>query len=171
MTRVAGNRTAKNRRPSKDASSRDHLLDVRVRRSGGDSRHRSLQFILGLVLWISLALSYFGFQAMIGKFFLHNPEYNLSVVGRPVGRPHDPRRGHPAHRATLEENIFRVDLTQAEHALEQIDQVESVTIERDWPNKVTIRLTKRVPVAWLARAGAGDLAADHTLLLDAQGMP
>ena len=69
----------------------------------------------------------------------------------------------------LGENIFQVDLAAAEHAFQQIDQIANVTIQRDWPDKITIKLTKRIPVAWLARADAAGLANDHTLLLDANG--
>jgi hypothetical protein len=68
----------------------------------------------------------------------------------------------------LGENIFRLDLGAAEKAFRKIDQIATITIQRDWPATVRIKLTKREPVAWLARAGV-DFSTDTALLLDASG--
>jgi cell division septal protein FtsQ len=59
-------------------------------------------------------------------------------------------------------------LGAAERAFHEIDQVATVTIQRDWPDTVTIKVTKRIPIAWVARAGT-DFSADQALLLDAAG--
>ncbi len=172
MTRTAGSRTAKNRRPGKTGSGREHLLDVRVRRSTAkrQRRHRVLRTVFGVILWVGLAAgAIFGFQAIVNKFFLQNPEYSLRVVDADLDDLMSRDEAMRLAGITLGKNIFQVDLGAAEQALQQIDQIENVTIQRDWPDKITIKLTKRVPIAWLARSDAGNLAADRTLLLDAKG--
>jgi hypothetical protein len=172
MTRVAGSRTAKNRRPSKDASSRDHLLDVRVRRSTAkrQRRHRTLRLVFGVTLWVSLAAgAVFGFHEIVDKFFLRNPEYNLRVVDAELDGLMSREEAMQIADIQPGKNIFLIDLGEAERALQKIDQINTVTLQRDWPDKITIRITKRIPIAWLAHAGAGDLSSDRSLLLDAKG--
>jgi cell division septal protein FtsQ len=162
----------RNRRTVAARSSREQLLDVRVRRSTARRRrtHRALRVICGLVLWVGLAVgAWLGFQAIVNKFFLQNPTYNLRVVDAELD---DLMSKDEALRLTgiqLGTNIFRLDLARAERALRQIDQIETVSLERDWPDSLAIRITKRVPIAWLARAGDGALSNGRALLLDAEG--
>ncbi len=172
MTRTAGSRTAKNRRPGKSGSGREHLLDVRVRRSTAkrQRKNRALRVVFGATLWVGLAAgAVFGFHAIVDKFFLRNPEYNLRLVDAQLDDLMSRDEAMNLTGITLGKNIFQIDLGAAEHALQQIDQIENVAIQRDWPDKITIKLTKRVPIAWLARSDSGNLATDHTLLLDAKG--
>ena len=169
MKRVAGRKTVNNnRRPARG----EHLLDVRVRRSTArrQRRHRTLRLVLGIGVWLGLAGgAVFGFHAVVNKFFLQNPEYNLRVVEADLDGLMTREEAMQIAGFAPGKNIFRIDLAAAEHAFQQIDQIDRITLQRDWPDKITIKLTKRIPIAWLSRAGAGDLATDHTLLLDAQG--
>ncbi len=43
--------------------------------------------------------------------------------------------------------LARVDLAAAEAALENITQIESASVTRDWPGTLVVRLTERSPVA------------------------
>jgi cell division septal protein FtsQ len=173
MTRSTNNRnTPKRRAGTAGTGRRDHLLDVRVRRSTAkrQRRRRVLGTVVGVTFWIALAVgAVFGFNTVVNKFFLQNPEYNLRVVDAELDDLMSRDEAMRMAGLSLGTNIFRVDLAAAEHAFQQIDQIENVTIQRDWPDKITIKLTKRIPIAWLARADASNLAADHTLLLDANG--
>jgi len=167
MRRVAGSRKIANRH-----GRGEHLLDVRVRRSTArrQRRHRTLRAIVSVVFWVGLAVGTgFGFHAIINKFFLQNPEYNLRVVDTDLDGLMSRDEAVRLAGLQLGTNIFRVDLGAAEHAFQQIDQIDTITIQRDWPDHVTIRLTRRIPIAWLARSGSADLSADRSLLLDADG--
>ncbi|MDD5199816.1 MAG: FtsQ-type POTRA domain-containing protein [Terrimicrobiaceae bacterium] len=171
MKRRAASPPARNRRAPAARSSREQLLDVRVRRSTAlrQRNHRALSVIFGIVLWVALAAgTVFGFRAITNKFFLENPEYNLRVVTANLDDLMSKDDALRISGIVPGRNIFRTDLGAAERAFRAIDQIDTVTIQRDWPDTITIKLTKRAPVAWLARAG-GDFSADHALLLDAAG--
>jgi cell division septal protein FtsQ len=168
MRRVAGSRKPTARRHAQG----EHLLDVRVRRSTAKRQRRSRVFstVCGVTLWVSLAVgACFGFHAVVNKFFLQNPEYNLRVVDAELDGLMSREEAMQIAGIETGTNIFRIDLAAAEHALQQIDQINTVTLQRDWPDKITIRITKRVPVAWIAPAGTDDFSASRTLLLDAHG--
>lgn len=171
MKRTAGSRKAANRRLGSGAAG-EHLLDVRVRRSTAkrQRRYRVLNLLLGITMWVSLAAGAgFGFHAIVNKFFLQNPEYDLKVVDADLDGLMSREEAMQIADIRTGTNIFRVDLAGAERALRDIDQVASVDLQREWPDRITIHLTKRVPVAWIAPAGAEDTTASRTLLLDAQG--
>jgi cell division septal protein FtsQ len=147
-----------------------HLLDVRVRRSTAkrQRRHRVIHTIFAFTVWISLAVGAgYGFHAVVNKFFLQNPEYNLRVVDTDLDGLMTKEEAMQIAGIQTGKNIFRVDLGAAERELQKIEQIDKVIIQRDWPDRISIRITKRIPIAWLARAGTED--DSHSLLLDAQG--
>ncbi len=171
MMRRAAKATPTNRRASGPRASREILLDVRVRRATArrQRKHRALRLFLGVTLWLTVAGgTIYGFHAVTQKFFLQNPEYNLRVIEADLDGLMSRDEAllltglHPGT------NIFQLDLAAAERGLRAIDQVETISIRRDWPDTVRITLTKRHPVAWLAPAGR-DFSADTALLLDAAG--
>jgi cell division septal protein FtsQ len=168
----SSNPVPRNRRVVAARSSREQLLDVRVRRSTARRRrtHRALSVVLGLMLWVGLAAcAWFGFQAVVNKFFLQNPAYSLRVVDAELDDLMSKDEALRLAGIQLGTNIFRLDLAHAESELRKIDQIETVSFQRDWPDTLTIKLTKREPVAWLARAGDGETSAGRGLLLDAAG--
>ncbi len=171
MKRTAGSRKTANRRLS-GGTGGEHLLDVRVRRSTAvrQRRFRVLSTALSVTLWISLAVGAgLGFHAVVNKFFLQNPEYDLRIVDVELDGLMSRDEATQIAGIEIGANIFRVDLAAAEQALRAIDQVATVTLERTWPDKITIRLTKRIPVAWIAPAGIDDPHYNRSLLLDAEG--
>lgn len=126
--------------------------------------------MLNLTVWVGLAATvWIGFHIITRKFFFDNPAYNLQQVEVSLDGLMTKEEALSLTRIELGTNIFRVNLGAAERALRQIEQVKTVTIERDWPDRITITLVKRHPVAWLARAGDGPFNADRAWLLDAQG--
>ncbi len=161
----------RNRRAPVARSSRDHLLDVRVRRSTAQRQRKSRvwRVMFGVTLWIAVAVGLVsGFRAVTNKFFLQNPEYNLRVVETDLDDLMTHDEAIRLSGLTMGANVFRLDLGAAERAFRGIDQIDTVSIQRNWPDTVRIRLRKRVPIAWLARAGA-DFSTDRALLLDAAG--
>lgn len=152
-------------------SSRAQLLDVRVRQSTARRQRKSRVFgvVFGILLWVSVAAgAVYGFREITNRFFLQNPEYNLRVVDAQLDDLMSKDDALRVSGLTPGTNIFRLDLGVAEQAFRKIDQVDTVTIQRDWPDTVRITVTKRIPVAWLAKAG-DNFSADRALLLDAAG--
>jgi cell division protein FtsQ len=152
-------------------SSRSQLLDVRVRQSTARRQRKSRVFgvVFGVTLWVGIAVgAVYGFREITNRFFLQNPEYNLRVVDAQLDDLMSKDEALRLSGLTLGTNIFRLDLGAAEQAFRKIDQIKTVTIERDWPDTIRIKLTKRVPVAWLAKAG-DNFSADRALLLDTDG--
>jgi cell division septal protein FtsQ len=66
---------------------------------------------------------------------------------------------------------MKIDLTSLQNSLGKLPQVQSVLVERFFPNRIDINVTERQPVAWLACAPKGVLPRDtlHGRLLDENG--
>lgn len=68
------------------------------------------------------------------------------------------------------ENIFRVDLQKAKHALDQLPQVERVDIRRILPDRVDVRVSERQPLAWVAASALVRLGVgSEAFLVDSRG--
>ncbi len=167
-------KTPPNRRAARPRAQRtgNHLLDVKVRRSTAKrTRNRRVTSIVVRLTLIAAigAAAYFGFIAVTDKFFLSNPEYNLTTVNADTDGLMSTDEVLGITGITLGTNIFKIDIGAAERALRAIDQFDSVRIERHWPDNLSIAATKRHPVAWLARSNTDAFSADNALLVDATG--
>lgn len=153
-------------------ASSQHVLDVRVRRSTV-RRQRSrkvVSMVFGLLLWSSLIVAtWIGFHTITDKFFLSNPEYTLRHL-----------RSETQGLLTESEvaeitgiqkgiNIFKIDLAAAEKQLRALDQVATVRITRDWPDRITVEVTKRTPISWISDRPNEALSSDHARLIDRTG--
>ncbi len=168
-------KTPPNRRASRPRAQRasNHLLDVKVRRSTATrARNRRItRFVVRLTLLVTIgAAAYFGFVAVTDKFFLSNPEYDLRTVDADTGGLMSTDEVLKISGIQLGTNIFKIDIGAAERALRAIDQLDSVRIERHWPDNLSIIATKRHPVAWLARKNSDAFSADNALLVDHAGL-
>ncbi len=171
---TAAAKTPPNRRTARPRAQRtsNHLLDVKVRRSTAvRTRNRRITGILVRLTLVAAigAAAYFGFIAITDKFFLSNPEYNLRTVEAESGGLMSTDEVLEIAGITLGTNIFKIDIGAAERALRAIDQLDSVRIERHWPDTLSIIATKRHPVAWLTRSNTDAFSADNALLVDATG--
>ncbi len=161
-----------NRRGGKPSGGQQHLLDVRVRRSTARRQrsHRLTRLVAGAIVWLGVgAATYFGFIAVVGKFFLTNPEYDLRTVTVESGNLLTRDEVMRVAGVEFGTNIFKIDLGAAERELRRIRQIESVRIERNWPDSLVIEIKKRHPVAWLARASSEAFSSENSLLVDAGG--
>ncbi|MGC1480009.1 MAG: FtsQ-type POTRA domain-containing protein [Chthoniobacterales bacterium] len=163
-----------NRRASRPRGqrTRNHLLEVKVRSSTAKrARNRRItDFVVRLVLVVAICTaSYFGFLAITDKFFLTNPEYNLTHVNADTDGLMSDEEVMEITGIDLGTNIFKIDIGEAEKQLRAIDHIENVRIERLWPDTLNISATKRIPAAWLARVNSDAFSADNALLVDATG--
>lgn len=171
MRKASANRSIN--RPLHSSGSRNrHVLDVRVRRSTV-RRQRSRKIVkisLTLMLWTSLiAATWFGFHTITDKFFFSNPEYTLRHLKIETQGLLTEAEVTDITGIRAGTNIFQIDLAAAELALRSLDQVASVRISREWPDRISVEVTKRYPVAWISDRDSEPLSTDHALLIDRTG--
>lgn len=151
-----------------------HLLDVKIR--AGKERSRRVRAILGFVFKLILVTS-IGVGAWIGgketlrRFVWENPDYYLHDIGFTTDGALT--REQVLNTADLAEgrNIFTVDLAKARAAIEQLPQVESAVVQRQLPNRMSVTVTERRPIAWVAAKGDEDpSSSERSFLIDARGI-
>ncbi|MEI6033715.1 MAG: FtsQ-type POTRA domain-containing protein [Verrucomicrobiae bacterium] len=167
-------RTAASNRRHHPGGRGQHLLEVKVRSVTARRQRRQK---IGGFFWTSALVITLGASAWLGiataldKFFFSNPDYTLKRVTFELD-------GILTREEALAEtgiregsNIFLADLTAAEKALRAIPQVADVVIERSLPDHISISLTTRNPVAWVASAekDADPFDPEKSLLVDATG--
>jgi len=155
-----------------------HLLDVSVRADQA-VRHRKRRLIslsskLLLALGLVLGL-YFGATKAVSTLLLKNPEYNvaeLNVETDGVLQPDAVLQAADLHKG---ENIFLLNLARAKARIEAIPEVERAQVTRQLPNRISIQISERKPVAWIA-TGHGPATRDalttakNVYFIDARGI-
>jgi len=161
-------------RRARGVSPRSHLLDVQLRTSTVRRRRHEFigRWLFNIILIASLGVaSFFGIRAALDRFFFSNADYTLNRVA--LDLDNILTREEALNETGLHEgvNIFSVDLARVEKVLKAIPQVETVRIERELPDQISITLTARDPIAWVAAEGeSGDpTASEKSLLVDATG--
>lgn len=153
---------------------RKHLLDVKVR--AATARRQRRQFFGGIFWRLALvvvlcAAGWLGIGTALDKFFFANPEYTLRRITTELDGVMT--REEALHEAGIREgdNIFRIDLAAASRALREVPQVETVVIERHLPDTLSVTLTARRAVAWVAPPdrNADPFDPERGLLVDANG--
>lgn len=151
-----------------------HLLNVKVRAVTARRQRRQK---LGSFFWKSALLVTFCVTAWLGiftaldKFFFSNSDYTLKRVTLELDGVITREEALAETGIQEGENIFRVDLSSAEKALRAIPQVGDVCIERHLPDHISITITARDPVAWIAPLdqNADPFDAEKSLLVDGTG--
>jgi cell division septal protein FtsQ len=152
-----------------------HLLDVKVRsRRAMQYRNRRVLVLLSKVaLVIALCLGiYFGALAGAKRFFLENPDYQLSRIE--VQTDGTLQREQILQTADVHEgeNIFAVNLARAHDRLQQLPQVDEVQVVRKLPAEIDIKVIERKPIAWITgeKQVADPFASDAAFLVDGRGV-
>jgi cell division septal protein FtsQ len=166
---------SRNQRISKPAHrKRQHLLEVSARREIARKQRNRAIFgtICKLVLLVgSVGGVLYGGHEVLRRFLWENPEFHLTDVR--VTTDGALTREEILSAASIVEgrNIFTIDLAKAREALDALPQVERVELQRDLPNRITINISERRPIAWLAaRADDDPSSSKHSLLIDARGV-
>lgn len=151
------------------------LLEVKVRAElATRQRNRTV------LVWFSktvLALALvggivFGGREVVNRMFLKNADYNLAAIEISDDGPALSRELIVSTAdLKLGQNIFQVSLSKAREALAALPQVERVDLQRALPNKITIEIIERRPVAWLAEAKTADpSSSEKSFLIDSKGV-
>jgi cell division protein FtsQ len=161
------------RASSRKQRKQQHLLDVKVRsRAATRQRNRRVLSLLSGAFLICAATfgAWFGGRYALRRFFWQNPEYNLSEVE--IHTDGSLTRPEILEATGIQEgkNIFSFNLSNARKGLMALPQVDFAEIDRVLPNKISIDVTERKPVAWVTGADDGDPASDpNAFLIDRDG--
>lgn len=169
------NKISNRRRSGASLHKTQGLLEVKVR---SELAHR--QRNRAILVWtckISLALAMvgggiYGGREIVNRMFLKNPEYNLAAVEITDDGPALSREAIlSTAKLTLGKNIFSFSLSKAREALVKLPQVERVELQRSLPNKITVDIVERRPVAWLADSKTTDPStSEKSFLIDSKGV-
>jgi cell division protein FtsQ len=159
-------------RPGKQRR-QQHLLEVSIRRD----RERAIRLkAVSLFLFKFVILSavvaglWIGGREGFRRYVWENPYFFLNDTH--VHTDGTLTREQILQAAGISEtmNFFQLDLQKVRVALEALPQVEHVEIDRNLPNKVSIDISERQPIAWLtARPEIDPTAADKAFLVDSRG--
>ncbi len=175
----SGKSRKKNARRTSSAQRRyQHVLDVSVRESHfGKQRQRWLmgwlaKFLIVAALGTGL---YFGARKMVSWIILKNPDYNVAELEVQTDGLLDSERVLQTAELSKGGNIFLVNLTRAKSRIESIPEVEHVQVSRQLPNRITVEINERKPIAWLSTARGSDsrdevVASKDSFLIDASGV-
>jgi cell division protein FtsQ len=166
---------ARNQRvSSRKQRKQQHLLDVKVRsRAANRQRNRRvLAWFSGLFLFCAAVggIGYGGREAL-RRFFWQNPDYNLVEVA--IHTDGSLTRDQIIAATDIHEgkNIFAINLSAARKGLMALPQVERAEIERILPNKLSIDIAERKPVAWVTGKDDDNPSADPgAFLIDRDGV-
>jgi cell division septal protein FtsQ len=162
------------RNSSRKQRKQQHLLDVKVR-SRAATRQRNRR----VLAWLSTVILFcgavggiaYGGRAALRRFFWENPDYNLAEVSIHTDGPLTREQILQATNIQEGKNIFAINLSAARKGLMALPQVERAEIERILPNKISIDIAERKPVAWVAEKEDGDPSSDPgAFLIDKDGI-
>ena len=173
-----GSRNKNARRASTAQRRYQHVLDVSVR-SGHFGKQRQRQLLGWLTKFLIVAALgtglYFGVRKTISWVILKNPDYNVAELDVQTDGLLDSERILQAADLHKGGNIFLVNLNRAKTRIESIPEVEHVQVSRQLPNRITVEINERKPVAWLSTARGVDtreevVASKDSFLIDANGV-
>ena len=120
-----------------------------------------------VVLAIVAALGW-GIKLGLDRTLLDNPDFRLQVVDLNPNQAMDENELVRLTGLDLNANLFRISVKDLTKRLALRPEVESVTVERNLPGTLVVRLTARTPQVWVACPDA-DLPAERkvgALLMD-----
>ena len=150
-----------------------HLLDVKVRsyKFKQQRNRKVLMFLCKIILLASVIGGiYYGGRECLNRFLWKNPDYNLATIE--INDDGTLSREQILNATGIVEgtNIFSINLSKAREHLSELPQVEHADLERILPGKITITVTERKPIAWLASKALVDpTASEDSFLIDARG--
>lgn len=143
------------------------------------ARQRQRKFFTALskvviVLGLGVGL-YYGVSIGVTKLLFKNPEYNIAELNVETDGVLLPANVVEASDLRKGSNIFKADLARAKARVEALPQVEKAQVTRQLPNKISIQVTERKPIAWIApehgSSTRDELAASNkSFLIDAHGV-
>ncbi len=93
---------------------------------------------------------YYGAREGLRRFLWENPDYELAEIE--VATDGSLSREQILEVVGIRQgmNIFRINIWKAREKLTELAQVEVAEIQRTLPNRISIQITERKPIAWIA---------------------
>jgi len=138
-------------------------------------RHSQKQ-LMQMAVWCSLVLAmivavgtglHFGISFVLDHVLYNNPRYVLNKIEI---EPRGHFTEHLIRQAAgleLKQNLWALNLPQITRDLEKLPYVSKATVERQFPDKITIHIVERVPVVKIVGLNV-DLNTRETFYLDRQ---
>jgi len=132
----------------------------RPRRSAG----RRLRKIVLVCLGVALPAVAAGFVA---RFALNDAQFRMAPVHLQGEKYLAAAEVEEVFAADKDQNLLRLPLERRRRQIEQIPWVRSATVRRIFPNQVSVTVSERVPVAFLAKDDGISLVDEDGVVLDA----
>ena len=150
------------------------LLDVKIRASTERRRLIAKIFRISARLIIVSALtigSWVGGKEALRRFVFENPDYAIREVKFLTDGTLTREQVLKTGNLSEGRNIFLINLGKARTEIEKMPQVENVEVIRTLPNRLSVSVTERRPIAWVVSKSADDPTVSETaFLIDARGM-
>ena len=150
-------------------------LNVRVNSKKSVSVRRKI-FFVRFLKWTALTAMIFvvllGSYRGVDRFLFESPKFALSNINYKTDGELPQSRVLKNSGIVLGQNILRVDIKDAkERILNELPMIKEVEIIRQMPGDMTIKVSERVPVAWLSGQNTpeSDLRIIGGILLDSGG--
>ncbi|HZC58741.1 MAG TPA: FtsQ-type POTRA domain-containing protein [Chthoniobacterales bacterium] len=152
-----------------------HLLDVKVRAKKAAARRTRgvLLTVAGFILVVSvLAGAALGAKGALNALFFANPDYALKTIDVTSDGSLTREAILRAAGVSEGENIFAISLPTVRDGLAAMPEVEDSRIQRILPNKLTISIQERRPVAWVVPSDANlsSFNFENAFLADERGI-
>lgn len=137
------------------------VLRVNARKRAGGKPSRVWPIVLGVVaVGAAVALVIFTLRWIGGLLFTHNDRFTITRIEVEAGPVIGPNLVREYTRIREGMNLFEINIAEVRREfLSRVPNARSMTINRQFPDTLRIRLTERVP---LARIGwQGNLVADR----------
>lgn len=132
--------------------------------------YQCTKFALVLALLAGL-----GWGAWLGirRAFIENPEFQFQSVDLNPNDVMDERKFMEIAEISLPSNLFRLDVDEIRDRLRARPDLVDASVERHLPGTLQVRVTPRVPRAWIAcpEAGIETTRSAGDLLVDTAGVP
>jgi cell division protein FtsQ len=124
-----------------------------------------------VVLFAMIAAGlWFGGKEALRRFVWENPDYFLREITFTTDGALTREQVLSAAGIVEDRNIFTVDIAEARAVIERMPQVESAVVQRQLPNRMTVSVTERRPIAWVAAKGDEDPStSERSFLIDGRG--
>jgi cell division protein FtsQ len=104
----------------------------------------------------------------IYNFLTHSPYFRIEEIKIEGNQDIDRKDILSLLKIKKGENIFKFRLREAKKGLESLQQIKEIDIHRDFPDKIVIKITERVPIAELDRGDNGRY--NKVELIDKEGI-
>jgi cell division protein FtsQ len=152
-----------------------HLLDVKVRAKKAAARRTRgvLLTVAGFILVVSvLAGAALGAKGALNALFFANPDYAVKTIDVTSDGSLSREAILRAAGVSEGENIYAISLPKVRDGLAAMPEVGDSRIQRILPNKITISIQERRPVAWVVPldANLSSFNFENAFLADERGI-